>query len=107
MNSSLRLPAVCLFKDAASIAQQLDAALLKSRKNGQVGGGHHLNFDVECADVTSMDSSLLAILLDLKRRAQLQRQTITLSNPPINLQRLAKLYGLDTLLFTEPADVSH
>ena len=115
MSLQLRLPAVCLFKDAASIAQQLDAALMTSKRTSkhlneqaaeQSGDGQRQSFDVACADVTTMDSSLLAVLVDLKRRAQANRQILTLSDPPINLQRLAQLYGLDAILFGDLADVS-
>lgn len=106
MSSQLSLPAICLFKDAASIARQLDAALLAQRRAGGADQGHQPGFDVECSGVTAMDSSLIALLLDAKRRAQLHSQTLTFSNPPINLQRLAKLYGLDALLFADSVDVS-
>lgn len=103
MSSQLSLPAVCLFKDAASIAQQLNAAFLVERQSSQ---NHHFRFEVDCSNVTAMDSSLLAVLLDLKRRAQAGQQTLAVLNPPVNLRRLAKLYGLDTLLLDGEADTS-
>ena len=94
-----KLPQSCQFKDAASLAKQLDAALLAA--------GSAPLMQIECADVRAMDSSLIAVLLDLKRRSQQRGCSIALLNPPINLQRLAKLYGLDQLLFARVAELSH
>ena len=93
-----KLPQSCQFKDAASVATQLDAALLAA--------GSAALMQIDCAAVVAMDSSLIAVLLDLKRRSQKCGCAIELLNLPLNLQRLAKLYGLDQMLFANAADLS-
>jgi len=83
-------PACILCANAPAVLQQLSAAL------GGRGGC------VDLAECEVFDSSLIAVLLELRRRfssnagAQLHVQ-----NPPSNLRKLAALYGVDGILFDE------
>ena len=48
--------------------------------------------------VKAADSSALALMLAWQRRAQAQGRSLTFTNVPANVDALAKLYGVDTLL---------
>ncbi|MGE0804586.1 MAG: lipid asymmetry maintenance protein MlaB [Burkholderiaceae bacterium] len=47
------------------------------------------------------DSSLLAVLLELSRRAAAQGRRCAFQQPAPNLRKLAQLYGVDAMLFDE------
>ena len=53
---------------------------------------------VDMAEVSELDSSLLAALLALLREARLVNRSLALSNLPAGLQTLANLYGVEELL---------
>ena len=53
---------------------------------------------VDMAEVSELDSSLLAALLALLREARLVNRSLALSNLPASLQTLANLYGVEELL---------
>ncbi|MGQ0546028.1 MAG: STAS domain-containing protein [Betaproteobacteria bacterium] len=64
-------------------------------------GRRHLADGVESidlAEVTEMDSALLALLLAWMREAKGRNRALALANPPQALQTIARLYGVDTLL---------
>jgi len=48
--------------------------------------------------VKRVDSSAIALVLDLLRRAQAKGVRLTLSNPPESFTRLVGLYGLNGIL---------
>lgn len=50
--------------------------------------------------VKRVDSSAMALVLDLLRRAQTKGLRLTVLNPPESFTRLEKLYGLGELLFS-------
>jgi phospholipid transport system transporter-binding protein len=55
-------------------------------------------WQIDCAALQHFDSSVLALLLDLRRAARAENQTITLLNAPAKLTQLATLYGVNELL---------
>lgn len=69
---------------------------------GQLAGGAR---EIDLSTCQDFDSSLLGILLELRRRAGATGTPFRLIAPPANLRKLAELYGVDRLLFEthEPA----
>ena len=53
---------------------------------------------VDLAEVTEMDSALLAMLLAWLRDARSLKRELAIANPPESLQTIARLYGVDQLL---------
>ena len=53
---------------------------------------------VDLAEVTEMDSALLAMLLAWLRDAHSHKRELTIANPPESLQTIARLYGVEQLL---------
>lgn len=56
---------------------------------------------LDCSSLKDFDSGAIAALLELKRELGRHRpsETLTISNIPENLRRLASLYGVEELLF--------
>ncbi len=55
---------------------------------------------VDLAEVSEMDSALLALLLAWLRDAKARDQALAFTNPPESLRTIARLYGVDRLLPT-------
>jgi phospholipid transport system transporter-binding protein len=53
---------------------------------------------VDLAEVTEMDSSLLAAMLAWLRDARGRGGELTFANPPQSLRTIARLYGVDSLI---------
>lgn len=53
---------------------------------------------VDLGEVTDLDSSLLAVLIDWQREAKAAGRTLTYARLPEDLRTLAKLYGVAELL---------
>jgi len=53
---------------------------------------------VDLAEVTQMDSALLALSLAWLRGARAAKRELAFVNPPEALQTLSRLYGVETLL---------
>jgi phospholipid transport system transporter-binding protein len=53
---------------------------------------------VDLAEVSEMDSALLALLLTWLRDARLQGHALAFANLPQSLRTIARLYGVDDLL---------
>jgi phospholipid transport system transporter-binding protein len=53
---------------------------------------------VDLAEVTEMDSSLLALMLAWLRDAKARSRELAFANPPESLRTIARLYGVDGLL---------
>jgi phospholipid transport system transporter-binding protein len=53
---------------------------------------------VDLAEVSEMDSALLALLLAWLRDAKAREQPIAFTHPPASLLTIARLYGVDRLL---------
>lgn len=55
-------------------------------------------WQIDCGALQDFDSSALALLLDLRRSAMQNHQTLTICNAPAKLTQLATLYGVAELL---------
>lgn len=64
----------------------------------------HLTIDF--SDVTNVDSSAVAILLEWRRQALARGKALTFANLPPNLLALARLYGVAELIQPEAAAVA-
>lgn len=53
---------------------------------------------IDLAEVSALDSSLLAVLLAWIREARTIQRSLVVSNPPSGLITLAQLYGVQELL---------
>ncbi|MFN2645008.1 MAG: lipid asymmetry maintenance protein MlaB [Burkholderiales bacterium] len=53
---------------------------------------------VDLAEVSEMDSALLALLLAWLREARVHERSVAFSNLPESLRTIARLYGVDRLL---------
>jgi len=58
---------------------------------------------VDLAEVTEMDSSLLALMLAWLRDARSRSRELEFTNPPESLRTIARLYGVDGLLPVSPS----
>ena len=85
-SDGLRLPARVTFETAPAVLESASAAL-------GAGGG-----EIDLADCTDFDSSLIAVLLELSRRAG-AAAPLRVRNAPPNLRKLSNLYGVEELLF--------
>ena len=57
---------------------------------------------VDLAEVTDMDSSLIAAMLAWLREAQRRERELVFTNIPESLRTIARLYGVDGLLPVAP-----
>ena len=53
---------------------------------------------IDFAQVTDIDTSTISLILEWKRRAQKENQTIKLANLTDNLKSLTQLYGVAELI---------
>lgn len=61
---------------------------------------------VECSGLSAVDSSAVAVLLSLKRRASQEGVSISFENMPSPLRALAMVYGVDEILTAAEAVAS-
>jgi phospholipid transport system transporter-binding protein len=54
---------------------------------------------IDASPLAQFDTSALAVLLECQRLALAWGKTFTVRQPPEKLSALAKLYGVDALLF--------
>lgn len=71
--------------------------------SAKVASGKRLIFDF--ADLSSADSSCIALMVSLRRNAGLNDSEAVFVNVPHSLRKLARLYGIEQELFgnSEPA----
>ena len=53
---------------------------------------------VDFAQVADIDTSALSLILEWKRRAQIEKKTLRFINLPANLSSLADLYGVEKMI---------
>jgi len=83
----VRLPASVTFASAPEVLEAAWRAVSAGAR------------DLELADCAAFDSALIAVLLELGRRAAAAGgPACRILNPPANLRKLAALYGVDGLL---------
>jgi ABC-type transporter Mla MlaB component len=86
-NVVLSVPGPVMFATAPGILDELSR---------QTGAGP---FTADLAGCVEFDSSLIGVLLELLRRAGPAADDCRFVNPDHNLRKLARLYGIDDLLF--------
>ena len=92
----LLLPATLTSREARVTLQMLKQALQSEGSEGPVV--------VEATSLQHLDSSALAVLLEIERLAIAWGRSFVVRGVPAKLAALAKLYGVDVLLLkTEPA----
>ena len=57
--------------------------------------------EIDLSACREFDSSLIGVLLELSRRASATGRKVRYRNPSANLRKLAKLYGVEGLLFDD------
>lgn len=82
-----RFPAEVRFANACAVLEQVAAGLAVPAPA----------FDL--SDCQRFDSSLIALLLELSRRAAAEERACVFVQPSSNLRKLAGLYGVEALLF--------
>jgi phospholipid transport system transporter-binding protein len=70
------------------------STLLETSKSLVLSAGTTIDF----AQVTDIDTSTISLILEWKRRAQREKQSIKLANLPANLKSLTQLYGVAELI---------
>lgn len=88
--SPLALPARVVYEVVPALLEQCGQAFAQGAVD-----------TIDLAACRDFDSSLIGLLLDMRRRASATGQPLRLSNPPENLRKLALLYGVNELLFTD------
>ncbi len=86
----LLLPATITALEARNTQRLLSQALSNEPESGAL---------VDASNLQQFDSSALAVLLECRRLAESFGKAFTVRNPPPKLEALAKLYGVDVLLF--------
>lgn len=56
------------------------------------------NTKVDFAQVADIDTTALSLILEWKRRAQIENKTLSFVNLPANLSSLSELYGVGELI---------
>ena len=90
----LLLPANITAREARDTQRLLAQALQREPDSGVV---------IDASGLQQFDSSALAVLLECERLAQAFGKAFAVRNAPPKLVALAKLYGVDVLLFRDPA----
>lgn len=94
----LLLPATLTAREARDTLRMLRQALKSESGDGAVV--------VDASRLQQLDSSALGVLLEIDRLAKAWGRAFAVRSPPPKLQALARLYGVDTLLFTPAAAVN-
>ena len=94
----LLLPATLTLRESRDTLRMLSQALQGEPDAGVV---------IDASPLTHFDTSALAVLIECRRLAQAWGKGFAVRQPPSKLTALAKLYGVDQLLFAEaPAAVA-
>lgn len=88
--SAIRLPRTVTFPTAVSVLESMLPAIVSGAR------------EIDLSGCEEFDSSLVAVLLELSRRAAAAGAGgCRATNPPANLRKLAALYGVDGILFDQ------
>mgnify|MGYP001251322031 CR=1 FL=1 len=98
VTASWVFPQAVHLADAREVVEQASAVFAQpAATGGSAVSGATADYDLSaCA---SFDSSLLAVLLELERRARAHGVSCRFVSPPHKLLALAELYGVADLLF--------
>jgi phospholipid transport system transporter-binding protein len=93
----LLLPATITLRESRDTLRMLSQALQGEPQSGVV---------IDASPLQQFDTSALAVLLECQRLSQAWGKAFAVQQAPPKLAALAKLYGVDQLLFAEPAAVA-
>lgn len=88
--ADVALPVTLTLAEARQTAAALEAAL--------AAAGTRQMLVIDCADLRTLDSAALSVLLQAQRAARARGRHLRLQAPPPKLQALARLYGVHDLL---------
>ena len=77
--------------------------VLSSLTKGLQGQPSKAKVQLDASALHDFDSTVLAVVLECKRRAQALGHDMVLKGAPTKLEELARVYGLTALLWPEPA----
>lgn len=89
----LLLPATLTLRESRDTLRMLSQAVQGEPDTGVV---------IDASPLQQFDTSALAVLLECQRLAQAWGKGFSVRQAPTQLTALAKLYGVDQLLFAEP-----
>lgn len=79
---------------SGSITYKEIPSLIESTKNFNWSD----SIKVDLSQVKHLDTSALSLIFEWKRKAKSHKYDVALINPPKNLLKLAKLYGVEDLI---------
>lgn len=96
-------PAAVHFANARQVVDQASSLLAHPASAPGTGGATGATAYFDLSACASFDSSLLAVLLELERRARARGVACRFASPPDKLLALAQLYDVASLLFDAAA----
>jgi phospholipid transport system transporter-binding protein len=100
----LKLPDVVRLADAPALWAGLQASL--RAEAAQIGNAAGRQLQLNAGDLRSFDSAALTLLLAAARLCSQQGLTLQIQNAPPKLLELARVYGVDELLWPVPAQTA-
>lgn len=97
----LKLPGAVHLADAPALWAGLQAGLRVEA--GQIGAAAGHQLQLNAAELRSFDSAVLTLLLGAARLCSQQGLTLQIQNAPPKLLELARVYGVDELLWPAAA----
>src|SRR3990167_5382032 len=95
--SLLRLPATVVLAQAAALSWQWQASLTAEAAGVAAAAGREVQ--ISAAELVNFDSSVLSLLLSCARVCLQHGLTLRVQDAPTPLRELAKLYGVDELIW--------
>lgn len=93
----LRLPATVQLANASALWREWEAKLRAEAAGVSAQAGHEVR--INAAELTAFDSSALSLLLSCARLCREHGLQLEIHGAPSALRDLARLYGLDELLW--------
>ena len=97
--SMLKLPARLRLDDASAVWDSLSASL--RAEAAQVRSAAGAQVQINAAELQQFDSSVLSVLLSALRLCEAEGMRLHVKQVPAKLQELARVYGVDELLWPE------
>lgn len=97
--STLKLPPRLRLDDANAVWADLAANL--RAEAAQVRGAAGAEVQINAAELQQFDSSVLSVLLSASRLCEAEGMRLQVNQVPAKLQELARVYGVDELLWPE------
>lgn len=96
-DSLLRLPATVLLAQAAALWRQWQASLSAEAAGVAAAAGREVQ--INASELEDFDSSVLSLLMGCARVCHQHGLTLTVHGAPQPLRDLARLYGVDELIW--------